>query len=227
MGNREKLIRKCVQVLESGQIKSLYSILPHISIVRSPLFLDPLTKLLNDGSRAQRLFAAMALGSIGDPASIGPLARVFDDPSTFQGAGTRSLQKAAILSLGEIGHKQSIDPLRRIYAITRGSDRFTSRRKRFVITALGTLFQHGVKEAESELMELLSEKAARLRAQAVTELGVVYWHSPPMATNSLLQRFCDLTRDGSAQVRHAAYSALSNLAQIGSKRAEECLAKMK
>ena len=223
IGNRTELLANCVQALESGQIKALYAILPHISVLRSPEFLAPLNQLLETGTRPQKLFAALALGSIGVEESIQPLARVFEDPDTFNGAGTRSLQKAAILSLGEIGHDDSILILLSIYRLKKVDDKFQARRKRLVITALGTLVQHGSDQAEQELVGLLSERQARFRAQAVTELGVAYWNSPARATDSLLEKFHTLTQDPAQEVRNAAHAALLNLADLGSERAERHL----
>jgi hypothetical protein len=48
IGGREKLIQTCLSILIEGQAKKLYEVLPHISVVRSPLFLEPLLKLLQN-----------------------------------------------------------------------------------------------------------------------------------------------------------------------------------
>ena len=103
IGGRERLTQTCLEILKEGHEKKLYEALPHISIVRSPLFFEPLLKLLQSGNREQREFSAVALGSLGDPRAIEPLYKVFMRPATFKGKGTGSLQASIIHALGEMG----------------------------------------------------------------------------------------------------------------------------
>jgi len=223
IGDREELTQTCIQILESGQIRYLYDILPYISLIHSDQFLPPLTKLLKDGTRTQKMFAALALGSVGNEESALALSDLFRDPGTFSGAGTRSLQTAAIVALGEIGKRTCLPQLQEIYNLNMKGDRFSLRRKRLVISALGTLVQHGCEDAEKALLEALKEKRPKLRAQAATEIGVAYWHAPQEISDATLEHLFEMTQDRSPSVRKAAIASIQNLAQLGTERAQTFL----
>jgi HEAT repeat protein len=223
IGDTEELTQTCIQILESGQIRALYDILPYISLIHSDQFLPPLTNLLEDGTRSQKLFAALALGSVGNEESALALSDLFRDPETFSGAGTRSLQTAAIVALGEIGKRNCLPQLQEIYNLKMKGDRFSFRRKRLVISALGTLVQYGCKDAEKALLGALKEKRPKLRAQAATEIGVAYWHAPREISDDTLEHLFEMTQDRSPSVRKAAIASIQNLAQLGTERAQTFL----
>jgi len=218
IGGRDKLIQTCLSILVEGKAKKLYEVLPHISIVRSPLFLEPLLQLLQSGNRNQREFAAVALGSLGEAKAIEPLYKLFVEPSTFRGKGAQSLQASIIHALGEMGDGQAIEPLQAIY---KGKGNTTLRRKAWVLSALGNLAQQGSMGAVKELTRVMKEKAPALRAQAVQELAVAYWHRPNEVPETVFHVMTVLAGDGSDEVRGAAIAALSDLAHLGCQAAEQ------
>ncbi|MGH9340739.1 MAG: HEAT repeat domain-containing protein [Acidobacteriota bacterium] len=223
MGDREKLINTCLEILSRGNPNELYDILPHISLVRSPAFMEALVQLLHSGDRDQKEFAALGLGSLGKPNCIEDLLEVFMRPETFKGTGSQSLQTAIIIALGEIGDEAAVQPLIRIYDLSFPQDQFSLRRKRLVLSSLGTLAQQGSVKAEQELLRLMKHKHEEVRAQAVTELATAYWHRAGDIPDELLQQICGLTEESSEEVRKAALSSLSNLADLGCESAEEFL----
>ena len=218
IGGREKLIQTCLSILVEGKDKKLYEVLPHISIVRSPLFFEPLLQLLQSGTRNQKEFAAVALGSLGDARAIEPLYKVFVEPSTLRGKGAQSLQASIIHALGEIGEGQAIEPLQAIY---KGEGSAGLRRKIWVLSALGNLAQQGNVVAVKELTRVMKEKDPALRAQAVQELAVAYWHRPNEVPETVFYVMTVLVGDDSDEVRGAALAALSDLGQLGCQAAEQ------
>ena len=218
IGGREKLIQTCLSILVEGKDKKLYEVLPHISIVRSPLFLEPLLQLLQSRNRNQKEFAAVALGSLGDAQAIEPLYKVFVEPSTFRGKGSQSLQASIIHALGEVGDGQAIEPLQAIY---KREGNAAVRRKAWVLSALGNLAQQGNVGAVKELTRVMKEKAPALRAQAVQELAVAYWHRPNQVPETVFHVMTVLAGDDSDEVRGAALAALSDLGQLGCQAAEK------
>jgi HEAT repeat protein len=218
IGGREKLIQTCLSILIEGQAKKLYEVLPHISVVRSPLFLEPLLKLLQSGNRNQNEFAAVALGSLGDARAIEPLYEVLVKPSTFRGKGSQSLQASIIHALGDIGDERAIEPLQAIY---KGEGAAALRRKGWILSALGNLAQQGHVVAVKELTRVMKEKDTTLRAQAVRELAVAYWHRPNEVPETVFHAMTVLAGDDSDEVRGAALSALSDLGQLGCQAAKQ------
>ncbi len=220
IGGRERLTQTCLKILKEGQEKQLYEVLPHISVVRSPLFFEPLLKLLQSGNREQREFSAVALGSLSDPRAIEPLYQVFMRPATFKGKGTGSLQASIIHALGEMGDGKAVELLLNIYKLASRGTPLISRRKTWVLSAIGNLAQQGTVIAVKELTSLMREKNTELRAQAVMELAVAYWHRPSELPETVLREMISLTEDDSEEVRQAALSSLSDLAQLGCQAAE-------
>ncbi len=218
IGGRERLIQTCLSVLVEGKTEKLYEVLPHISIVRSPLFFEPLLNLLQSGNRNQKEFATVALGSLGDARAIEPLYEAFVKPSTFRGKGSQSLQASIIHALGEIGDGKAIEPLQAIY---KGEGASAVRRKGWILSALGNLAQQGDVNAVKELTRTMKEKTPALRAQAVRELAVAYWHRPNEVPETVFHAMTVLGEDDSDEVRGAALSALSDLGQLGCKAAEQ------
>lgn len=225
--NREKFVQTCLQIFESGTEKQLYAVLPHISVVRSPSFVEPLLKLLRTGSLDQKEFAAMALGSLGEPRCIEPLFEVFMQTVKTRPAATQSLQAAIIVALGESGDNGAVEPLLQIYGLHLENDSFGRRRKRLVLGALGALAQQGNAQAERALAVFLDEHNPAIRAQAVSELSVAFWHRPNHLSEDLFGTMVRLAEESSADVRRAAFAALSNLADLGCKAAERYVARQK
>ena len=221
LGNRKQLIQRCLEILEKGDEEKIYEILPHLRIVRSPTFLSPLLRLLKSGSANQAEFAALALGSLGDPAAIDPLCELFKKLVPGKDKGEKeSLQAHIIQALGEIGDDAAVGPLRRIYQMKAGSEELVNRRKTWVLEAIGCLAQQGCVTAVKELIGLMREEKGELRAQVITELGVAYWHRPNELPETVLHEMVSLTEDRTGEVKRAARSALSALARLGCNAAQ-------
>ena len=222
IGDREELIQTCLTILSQGKEKQLYEVLPHISIVRSPSFFEPLLKLLESDKRYQQEFAAVALGSMGDGRAIEPLFKAFMKPSSLRGSEGQSLQATIIHALGEIGEEQALQPLLEIYDLAPGSQ-LSSRRRSWILSAMGNLAQQGNMMAVKELTRLMRDEDSLLRAQAVTEMGVAFWHRPSEVPETVLQEIISLTRDPSEEVQTAALAALADLAKLGCQGAKQYL----
>lgn len=225
IGDRERLTQTCLRIFQSGSSEQLYSILPHISVIRSPLFFEPLVVLLSSPERIRKEFAALALGSLGDPRAIEPLLAALKDRSTLKGTGTHSLQTAIIVALGEIGEEAAVAPLLEIYSATSPQGHFSNRRKELVLASLGSLAQQGSTRAERELIRIVREEGPELRAVALTELATAYWHRPNGVPENVFGLLSSLAEDRSGEVRNAALAALSNLADLGSGWAEDFFAR--
>lgn len=71
------------------------------------------------------------------------------------------------------------------------------------------------------LLELANQhQVPELRAQAIMELSVAYWHRPNKIPSRILVRICESTRDQDTVVSESALAALRSLADVGCRRAE-------
>jgi len=219
--SRDELRDTCLEIIRSGSHLEIYDILPHLRILRSPAFLDPLLELLNEGNRDQKAAAAMALGSLGDENAITHLENAYRQAEP----GDDALQASVIEALGEMGSVSAVELIVELYRHQSSTDDFGPQRAHLAIAALGQLAQQGVQAAEDELLALMADQSERVRIQAVTELSVAFWHRPNDIPTRLLERFRDLACNDTADVRMAAKGSLSNLAQLGSAAAEELLSR--
>ncbi len=220
--SRGELVRTCITALRTGPVDAQFHILPHITLTRDTGFLPPLINLLERGTRSQQILAAMALGSLGCRPCVEPLERALERPRTFQGEGTQSLQRALILALGETAQAAALKPLLALYR-REIEGNFKLGRRRLVITALGTLAQNDIPEAANWLLRLCREKNSRLRAQAVSELGVAAWHLGWAVPETWLSVLQEEAADPDREVRFAAWDALENLALLGCSKADRFL----
>lgn len=218
--NRKKLIDTCLRLLESGTEQQLYEILPHMSVVRSPAFVEPLLKLLKTGTLRQKEFAALAMGTLQDDRCLDALSEAFLEVAQDKDEKARSVQTAIVVGLGDTGEERAVEALLRIYEIAFENDSFGPGRRRLVLSALGALAQQGSVQAEQELVRFMGEKNPSIRAQAVMELSVAYWHRPNDLPRETFEKIVALAEQRGAEVRSAALSALSNLANLGCRAAE-------
>jgi len=219
---RDELRETCLSIIESGSHPEIYNILPHLRILRSPDFLEPLLELLREGNTDQKAAAAMALGSLGDERAIEHLKETFQQSEPASDA----LQAAIIEALGEFGSERAVEIIVELYKLDSSRDDFGPQRAHLAIAALGQLAQQGVTAAEEELLQLMADPSEAVRIQAVTELSVAFWHRPAEIPEKLLSKITAVATEDTDEVRMAARSSLSNLAQLGSLAAEELLSKI-
>lgn len=212
-----------LEILRDGAQRERMAILPHIGLIRSPCFLEPLVRLLETPRRETQLFAAIALGSLESAQAVAPLANLLLCPSTLRGKACQSLQTALICALGETAAASGVEALRLVFDLETPGDRFALRRKALVVTAWGTLAQRGFDEALQQLLKTTESEIPTLREQAVTELGVAFWHKPLAIPDAVFEAFQAKLTDPEPEVRAAAEAALLNLAELGCGRAGRLL----
>jgi len=217
--SRDELKETCLKIIKQGSHNEIYDILPHLRILRSSSFLEPLLQLLRTGNIDQKAAAAMALGSLGDERAIEHLREAFQTLET----GSDTLQAAIIEALGELGSERAVEILVELYKSGSSVDEIQPQRAHLAIAALGQLAQQGVTAAEDELLHLMSDSSETIRIQAVTELSVAFWHRPNQIPERLLKKILELAGNDTMDVKMAAKAALSNLAQLGSADAAQLL----
>ena len=163
----------------------------------------------------------MALGSMGDGRAIKPLLKVFMQPSSLRGSGDQSLQASIIHALGEMGNQGAIEPLLEIYNLDSGLNQGASHRSSWVLSAMGNLAQQGNMLAVKELTRLMRDEDSLLRAQAVVEMAVAFWHRPNEVPETVLQEIISLTKNSSEEVQTAALDSLFDLAKLGCQGAKQ------
>ncbi len=223
IGSREELIATCHGVLWRGNSERLYSVLPHVSLLRCPSFLGPLSQLLCSGTRSKQIFAAMALGAIAHSDGLVALVDCFEAPSARIGQGYRSLQTAIIVAIGEIGSEEGVEALQKIFVREQPGDAFTPQRRRVVVASMGKLLQQDVEAARGALLDMLRNPEPGVRAQAALELGTGYWHIPEDVPEPVIQALVESGQDSVLEVRMAAFSSIYGLSQVGCPAAADLL----
>ena len=214
-------VEHCLEVIQKGSIREKYEILPEISILRSPELIGPLLKILRKGSRQGKEFAALALGALEQTESLDSLYRAMTDRENHRGPGNQSLQAAIIVAMGEIGQDDAIRFLRKAMDYTFKGDAFFKKRKKLILSSAAYVAQQGGLRAVEFIKQYLFSNDPSLRAHALTELSIAYWHRPNQIPDDVLESFFRLARDRNSEVRAAAVSSLANLADLGCKKAEE------
>ncbi len=221
IGSREQLIQTCLRVVETGTGEERNRILPHMSVIRSRRYLAPLLKLLQSAEVAEKKFAALALAGLGDPRAIEPLANLFDNSETFWDANSGSLETAIIFALGEIGDEKAVEPLLRVFQIRLRPKESHLERRCCVLSSLGSLAQQGSEQAQDALIGFTKEGDVAIRVLAVTEIAAAYWHRATEVPSAVLDQMVSLAQAQPDEVRRAALSSLSTLANLGCGEAED------
>ena len=93
----------------------------------------------------------------------------------------------------------------------------------WVLSAIGNIAQQGSMLGVKELTRLMRNEDTELRAHAVNELAVAFWHRPNDLPDTVLQQMLSLTRDKAQTVRNAATWSLFDLADLGCSSARQYL----
>jgi HEAT repeat protein len=214
----EEMIQSCLRILRAGDIEELFEIIPRIGVLRDPSFREPLLSLLNGEDQRKREFAAYAMGAMGTREFLQPLRRAFLDAESMRGRSAESLQIAVIEAIGAIGDDAAADTFMPILRSPSGAGK--SRLGKLIVESLGAIAQQGGERSLQGLLELTYSKDAEIRAHALGELSVAYWHRPNDVPDEMLVRICELMQDRSTIVAESALSALQSLADVGCSRAE-------
>lgn len=226
----EEMFRECLNVIESGDIEDLFEIIPRIGVLRDPRFREPLLDLLSKDDIKRREFAAYCMGAMGDRSFLEPLKKAFSQARQLKGFGARELQIAIIEAIGSIGDDAAVDfflpTLKSCCATKAAVERKKSASKnavrmaKWIIESLGAIAQQGGDRSLEALVELTGHNDPEIRAQALSELSVAYWHRPNDIDDSILEKIYELTTHPNAIVADSALAALQNLADVGCRRAE-------
>jgi hypothetical protein len=216
---------RCLEAVETFKGPDLLAILPHISVLRDPRFLDPLLGMLGDPNGRKREFAILALGALRDPQAIPGLIRCFKSLNKSANRSRWSLQLAIIHTLGDIGSDEAVPFLCSQLRNLPSNPRNRTDRETRIIESLGHIAQQGGTKALSLLMELAAGRNARFCVLAVPEIAVSFWHRPNELPAKVLRLLQDRLDDEDGHIREAAFYGLENLARLGCLKAEQLLAK--
>jgi hypothetical protein len=215
----EKLIQNCLLTLESGDLEDLFEIIPRIGVLRDQRFHKPLIQMLSQKDPKRCEFAAYAMGAMGNREFLQPLKKAFQDAQKMKGSGAQECLIAIIEAIGAIGDDAAVEFF---MPILNGSDASAhGRMLRWIVESLGAIAQQGGPRSTQALIEITEHHNPELRAQALSELAVAYWHKPNEIEESTIQRILKLTRDKNEMVAESALAALQSLADVGCRRAEK------
>jgi len=215
----EEMIQDCLLIMQSGEVDELFEIIPRLGVLRDLRFQNPLKSLLQDKDTKKREFAAYAMGAMGNREFLEPLRQAFGDACSMKGFGVEEFQIAVIEAIGAIGDDAAVEFF---LPILKDVDSVRDARKirKWIVESLGAIAQQGGSRSLEALFELTAHHEAELRAQALSELSVAFWHRPNEVDESILERMHELTHDSDAVVAEAALGALQSLADVGCRRAE-------
>jgi len=225
----EEMIVNCLQIIETGDVEELFEIIPRIGVLCDPRFREPLLKLLESRDAKRREFAAYSMGAMADTAFIEPLKKAFAKAGKMKGFGARELQIAIIEAIGAIGDDAAVEfflPTLKNCCLTKATGkrkaagRNAARMGKWIIQSLGAIAQQGGSQSLKALVELTSHPDSEIKAQALEEISVAYWHRPNDVSDSTLEKIYALASHSEPIVSESAISALQNLADVGCKRAE-------
>jgi len=215
----EELIRNCLLIMESGDIEDLFEIIPRIGVLRDPRFHEPLTRLLFHKDTKRCEFAACAMGAMGNREFLEPLKKAFLQAQKMRGFGAQDFLIAVIEAIGAVGDDAAVEFF---LPILKGPEAAThTRMLKWIVESLGAIAQQGGSRSLGALLEMTEHRNPELRAQALSELAVAYWHRPNEIADSTVDRIYELTTDRNAIVAESALAALQSLADVGCQRAEK------
>ena len=212
------MVQECLRILESGDPKELFKIIPGIGVLRDPRFCGPLTALLSDKNAKRREFAACAMGAMGNEEFLEPLERAFLDSQKSRAPGSEAFQLAIIEAIGSIGQDAAAGFF--LGFLKAASEKPAGRLQRCIVESLGEIAQQGGARCLDALIGLTSHGDPELRAQAISELPIAYWHRPNEIAQSTIAQLCRLAKDRHPAVAEAALAALQSLADVGCHQAE-------
>jgi hypothetical protein len=220
----EEAIIDCIGVLESGDLEELFEIIPRIGVLRDSRFHEPLLALLRDPDYKKREFAAYAMGAMGSKEFLQPLQEAFKKVEKSRGSAEEELQLAIIEAIGAVGGD---DAVRLLVPILKRpeSSKANKKLRKWIVESLGAIGQQGGERSLETLLEITEHEDQNLRALAISELSVAFWHRPNELPESYLRRIHELTKDQNAPVAESALSALQSLADVGCRSAEKLFAK--
>jgi HEAT repeat protein len=213
------MIVECLHVMKFGNTADLFEIIPKIGVMRDARFHEPLTAMLDHKDLRRREFAAYSMGAMREPQFLEPLKTAFQAAQGTRGPAAESLQIAIIEAIGVLGDDAAVG-----FFLPMLKDPEQEKQKgklpRWIVESLGAIAQQGGERSMNALLELTWHDNPEIRAQALEELSVAYWHRPNEIADATLERICELTRDQNSSVAESAVEALMNLADVGCKRAE-------
>ena len=228
------MIISCLQIIETGDLEELFEIIPRIGVLCDSRFREPLLELLRSKDTKKREFAAFSMGAMADKSFVEPLKKAFAEAGKMKGFGARELQMAIIEAIGAIGDDAAVEfflPTLKNCCLTKADKKQKAGRKnaarmgKWIIQSLGAIAQQGGSRSLDALVELTSHPDSEIKAQALEEISVAYWHRPNDVSDSTLEKIFALTSHSDAIVAESAISALQNLADVGCKRAEAYFSK--
>lgn len=206
-------------MIVSGNTEDLFEIIPRIGVLRDSRFYEPLLSMLNHKDPRRREFAAYSMGAMRDPQFLEPLKKAFCAAQGTKGPAAESLQIAIIEAIGVIGDDAAVEFFLPMLQDP-DQDRQRGKLPRWIVESLGAIAQQGGERSMNALLELTWHGNPEIRAQALEEVSVAYWHRPNEIADSTLERICEMTQDQNPSVAESALEALQSLADVGCKRAE-------
>lgn len=205
--------------MESGDVEDLFEIIPRIGVLRDKRFHEPLISMLLGNDIKRKEFAAYAMGAIGERDFLEPLKSTFLQSWKKKGFGAHDFLVAVIEAIGAIGDDEAAEFFLPILKESEGGK--AAKRRKWIVESLGAIAQQGGRKSLEALLEVTYHKNPDLRALALSELSVAYWHRPNEIEDSILSRIFDLTSDSNPVVAESAREALQSLADVGCLRAEK------
>jgi len=215
----EEMIQECLRIIETGETEDLFEIVPRLGVLRDPRFHNPLIRMLAQSDVKRSEFAACAMGAMGDREFLGPLKSAFLEALKNKGFAAHDWLLAVIEAIGEIGDDSAAEFFVPILNSADASPHI--RMLKWIIESLGAIAQQGGIRSLEALRETTQHRNPELRAHALLELAVAYWHRPNEIEDSILNRIYGLTKDKHAIVAESAVAALQSLADVGCRRAEK------